>query len=120
MIGRGLRGPKVGGRKSCVLIDVVDNITGFGDQSKIYEEFYRSLELTKEIKLSHVGYKLNYFIKFGNKYLFLMYDKYSCRIDVILLLFVIRNVIEKRWPLYVMFLIFYIIKSSISKAMIGA
>ena len=39
MIGRGLRGPKVGGRKSCVLIDVVDNITGFGDQSKIYESF---------------------------------------------------------------------------------
>ena len=39
MIGRGLRGPKVGGRKSCILIDVVDNISGFGDQSKIYNKF---------------------------------------------------------------------------------
>ena len=39
MLGRGLRGPKVGGMKKCIVYDVVDNIKGFGDQENIYEYF---------------------------------------------------------------------------------
>ena len=39
MIGRGLRGPKVGGNEECILYDVVDNIHGYGEQADIYEYF---------------------------------------------------------------------------------
>jgi superfamily II DNA or RNA helicase len=39
MIGRGLRGPLVGGQSECVLVDVVDNIEGFGSEEGIYEYF---------------------------------------------------------------------------------
>jgi len=39
MIGRGLRGPKVGGREECLLIDVKDNFIGYGDQQIMYDFF---------------------------------------------------------------------------------
>jgi superfamily II DNA or RNA helicase len=39
MIGRGLRGPAIGGTEQCEIIDVRDNITGFGDQERVYEHF---------------------------------------------------------------------------------
>ena len=39
MIGRGLRGPKVGGNDKCVLVDVLDNIIGFGRQNEVYDYF---------------------------------------------------------------------------------
>ena len=39
MIGRGLRGPLLGGTETCVLIDVRDNIEGFEGQTELYEYF---------------------------------------------------------------------------------
>ena len=39
MIGRGLRGPAIGGTESCKLIDVRDNILGFSDSDYIYTYF---------------------------------------------------------------------------------
>ena len=39
MIGRGLRGPAIGGTARCKLIDVRDNILGFGNQERVYELF---------------------------------------------------------------------------------
>jgi superfamily II DNA or RNA helicase len=39
MIGRGLRGPAIGGTERCKVIDVRDNIVGFGDQDSIYTYF---------------------------------------------------------------------------------
>ena len=39
MIGRGLRGPKVGGKSNNLLIDIIDNIEGFGEESNIYDFF---------------------------------------------------------------------------------
>ncbi len=39
MIGRGMRGPKVGGQEECLVIDIVDNIEGFGEEQQIYEFF---------------------------------------------------------------------------------
>lgn len=39
MIGRGLRGPAIGGTEACKLIDVRDNIVGFGDQDRVYSLF---------------------------------------------------------------------------------
>jgi len=39
MIGRGLRGPAIGGTESCKVIDVIDNIAGFSDQNKVYSFF---------------------------------------------------------------------------------
>ena len=39
MVGRGLRGPAVGGTANCRVIDVRDNIRGFGNQDRIYELF---------------------------------------------------------------------------------
>lgn len=39
MIGRGLRGPKVGGKETCILVDVVDNIIGFGEIEDVYNHF---------------------------------------------------------------------------------
>jgi DNA repair protein RadD len=39
MIGRGMRGPKVGGRKECTIIDIKDNIEGFGGEAEVYQYF---------------------------------------------------------------------------------
>ena len=39
MIGRGLRGPAIGGTPSCRIVDVRDNISGFGDQERVYHWF---------------------------------------------------------------------------------
>jgi hypothetical protein len=39
MIGRGLRGPRVGGNAECNVLDVVDNIAGFGTESEVYNYF---------------------------------------------------------------------------------
>lgn len=39
MIGRGLRGPAIGGTESCTIVDVRDNIVGFGDADSVYELF---------------------------------------------------------------------------------
>ena len=39
MIGRGLRGPAIGGTETCKLIDVRDNIVGFGDPDRVYSLF---------------------------------------------------------------------------------
>lgn len=39
MVGRGLRGPAVGGTDSCMIVDVKDNIVGFSDISKTYSYF---------------------------------------------------------------------------------
>lgn len=44
MIGRGLRGPEIGGTRTCKIIDVIDNIKGFPDDMKVYnyfEEYYQ-------------------------------------------------------------------------------
>ena len=43
MIGRGIRGPNVGGNKVCVLVDVIDNIIGMPNESytfSMYRSFY--------------------------------------------------------------------------------
>lgn len=39
MIGRGLRGPELGGTETCTLIDVRDNIDGFVGQTDLYSYF---------------------------------------------------------------------------------
>jgi len=39
MIGRGLRGPKVGGKEQCMVVEVVDNVKGFGADSEVYDYF---------------------------------------------------------------------------------
>lgn len=39
MIGRGLRGPAVGGTESCLIIDVKDNIEGYSDLAATYSYF---------------------------------------------------------------------------------
>lgn len=39
MIGRGLRGPIIGGTDSCRIIDVRDNILGYGDSARVYDLF---------------------------------------------------------------------------------
>ena len=39
MIGRGLRGPAIGGTPSCKVIDVRDNIIGYGDADRVYDYF---------------------------------------------------------------------------------
>lgn len=36
MIGRGLRGPAIGGTPRCTIIDVQDNIEGYGDEERVY------------------------------------------------------------------------------------
>lgn len=47
MIGRGLRGPTIGGTESCKVVDVIDNISGFSNQNRVYdyfeEYFYRRM-----------------------------------------------------------------------------
>lgn len=45
MIGRGLRGPAVGGTERCKIVDVKDNIAGFSDQNSVYayfEDYWRN------------------------------------------------------------------------------
>jgi superfamily II DNA or RNA helicase len=39
IIGRGLRGPSIGGTEYCKIIDVKDNIKGFSDHDFVYEYF---------------------------------------------------------------------------------
>jgi len=39
MIGRGLRGPAVGGSKECKIIDIKDNFINYGEVEKVYEFF---------------------------------------------------------------------------------
>jgi superfamily II DNA or RNA helicase len=39
MIGRGLRGPKMGGADECKLIDIKDNISAFGNIEDVYSYF---------------------------------------------------------------------------------
>ena len=39
MIGRGLRGPAIGGTEKCRVIDVIDNIADFSDADKVYHYF---------------------------------------------------------------------------------
>jgi len=39
MIGRGLRGPKMGGNEECLLIDVIDNITSFPNENEAFNYF---------------------------------------------------------------------------------
>lgn len=39
MIGRGLRGPAIGGTDTCKFIDVRDNIVGFGNADRVYNLF---------------------------------------------------------------------------------
>ena len=39
MIGRGLRGPAVGGTENCSIITVKDNISGLPDENNIFTYF---------------------------------------------------------------------------------
>ena len=39
MIGRGLRGPAIGGTERCRIVDVIDNIEGFSDFDRAYHYF---------------------------------------------------------------------------------
>lgn len=39
MLGRGLRGPAIGGTESCILVDVRDNLVGLPDEESIYHFF---------------------------------------------------------------------------------
>lgn len=39
MIGRGLRGPKMGGNESCLLVDVKDNLEKYSDDNEIFNYF---------------------------------------------------------------------------------
>lgn len=44
MIGRGLRGPAIGGTAKCKIIDVIDNIQGFSNQEAVFgyfDDYYR-------------------------------------------------------------------------------
>ena len=44
MIGRGLRGPKMGGNEDCLLIDMKDNLERFSDENdafSFFEEYWR-------------------------------------------------------------------------------
>jgi DNA repair protein RadD len=39
MIGRGLRGPKMGGNETCLLVDVKDNLEKYSDDNEIFNYF---------------------------------------------------------------------------------
>ena len=39
MVGRGLRGPTIGGTEKCKIVDVIDNIVGFSNQDSVFEYF---------------------------------------------------------------------------------
>ena len=41
MVGRGLRGPLNGGKATCLLVDVVDNLVRYGDRLATYERLIR-------------------------------------------------------------------------------
>jgi hypothetical protein len=36
MIGRGLRGPEVGGNEECILVDIKDNIEGLPNERRTF------------------------------------------------------------------------------------
>ena len=45
MLGRGLRGPKFGGKAECILIDVKDNLIGLPDEKScftLFDKYYKS------------------------------------------------------------------------------
>jgi len=39
MVGRGLRGPRMGGTETCNLIDIIDNYSNFGGVEEVYTYF---------------------------------------------------------------------------------
>ena len=39
MVGRGLRGPAMGGTETCTIIDVPDHLDRYGDLSRLHNEF---------------------------------------------------------------------------------
>lgn len=39
MIGRGIRGPKMGGNENCILVDIKDNLIGFPDERQAFTFF---------------------------------------------------------------------------------
>ncbi len=39
MIGRGLRGPAIGGTAYCKVVNVIDNIIGLPEEDSIYDYF---------------------------------------------------------------------------------
>jgi len=50
-----MRGVKMGGGEECVIVDIIDNIEGFGEDEKIYRFFseYWSDEIDQQDKLRH-------------------------------------------------------------------
>ena len=44
MVGRGIRGPRVGGNAECILVDLKDNISGFPDERQAFTYFDRAWE----------------------------------------------------------------------------
>jgi DNA repair protein RadD len=44
MVGRGIRGPKMGGNKECLLVDLKDNINGFPDERNAFTYFNKLWE----------------------------------------------------------------------------
>lgn len=49
MLGRGLRGPKFGGKTECLLIDLKDNLIGLPDEKScftLFDNYYRIKEIT--------------------------------------------------------------------------
>jgi len=42
MIGRGLRGPKVGGNKECILVDIKDNILGLPNERRTFTMYRKN------------------------------------------------------------------------------
>ena len=42
MIGRGLRGPKVGGHKECILVDIKDNIVGLPNERRTFTMYRKN------------------------------------------------------------------------------
>lgn len=47
MVGRGLRGPAIGGKKKCKLIDVIDNIEAYTSPENVYDYFEEYWELNE-------------------------------------------------------------------------
>ncbi|KKK92256.1 hypothetical protein LCGC14_2704740, partial [marine sediment metagenome] len=39
MIGRGIRGPRMGGNEECILVDIKDNLVGFPDERNAFTYF---------------------------------------------------------------------------------
>jgi hypothetical protein len=45
MIGRGIRGPKMGGTPDCILIDMEDNLIGYPSEKtafKFFDDYWRA------------------------------------------------------------------------------